>query len=123
MIFRLADWSTDTWLDGQVFENHVPIAYFFANRVASPAGYDSFDAKGNYLFIADFVVASRYRGRGIGRMMYEELEKEAKRRGIRTIWLQPQPRSEAFWEKMGFTYRPPKTERPTEMEKQLFSGG
>lgn len=119
LAFRLAEWSTDTWIDGNLFENGVPIAYFYANRVSSATEHDSLSPRGNYLFIVDFVVVGKHRRRGVGSRMYEELEKEAKRRGIKKIWLQPQLGSEAFWEKLGFTYRPARTGSFVEMKKTL----
>lgn len=122
-VFRLTDWSTETWIDGHALEDGVPIAYFYTNRVASPTDHNLLDPEGNYLFVADFVVGGRHRGKGVGKAMYEQLEREARCRGIKMIWLQPQPRSEGFWKKMGFTYRSPKNGRPIEMEKQLISEG
>jgi GNAT superfamily N-acetyltransferase len=119
MTFRVADWSTETRIDGQVFENDVPIALFFANRVTSLVDHDSPNCGGKYLFIADFRVVERRRRIGIGRAMYQSLEEEARKRGIRAIWLQPQPGIEGFWQKMGFGHRPQVLGRPHEMEKNL----
>ena len=119
MTFRFADWSTETRIDGQVFENDVPIAFFFANRVTSSVDHASLDCKGEYLFIADFRVIDRRRRIGIGRAMCQSLEEEVRKRGIRAIWLQPQPDIEGFWQKMGFRHRSQILGRPHEMEKDL----
>jgi GNAT superfamily N-acetyltransferase len=117
--FRLADWCSDTRIDGNVFEDSISIAYFCANRVDSPTEHDSLAPRGDFLFISDFIVVGRRRRSGIGRMMYEKLEQEARKRGIRMIWHQPQSKSEGFWGKMGFTYRPAGIGASPEMEKVL----
>jgi GNAT superfamily N-acetyltransferase len=60
---------------------------------------------GNCGYIADLVVQDRYRGRGLGRTLYETLRDWFHERDIEAIEVQvvrANPASQAFWRKMGF---------------------
>lgn len=57
-------------------------------------------------YIADLCVGDGYRGRGIGRKLFETLQLWFRARGLQAIEVQvvrANPASQAFWRKMGFS--------------------
>ncbi|MCF1710482.1 GNAT family N-acetyltransferase [Tabrizicola sp. J26] len=56
-------------------------------------------------YLGLMLLAPRARGRGLGRILLEEAEAEARRRGKRRLYLavlDANPRGRAFWEREGF---------------------
>ena len=57
-------------------------------------------------YVADLCVHAEFRGRGLGRRLYERLRAWFLSRGIESIEVQvvrANPASQTFWRKMGFT--------------------
>lgn len=57
---------------------------------------------GNRFCIEEFDVIHQLQGLGIGRILYDWIERQARRQKVDEIWLQVNPGSEGFWRKMGF---------------------
>ncbi len=63
-------------------------------------------ASGDCGYVADVCVQERWRGRGIGRQLYERLRAWFLAHGLTAIEVQvvrANPASQAFWRKMGYT--------------------
>jgi predicted GNAT family N-acyltransferase len=56
----------------------------------------------NMAKIERIAVLSSYRGRGMGKMIMEELEQEAKKRDLAYVILDAQAHAEEFYEKLGY---------------------
>jgi GNAT superfamily N-acetyltransferase len=57
---------------------------------------------GKKFLIEEFDVVPLLQGLGIGRILYDWIERQARRKKIEEIWLRVNPGSEGFWKKMGF---------------------
>ncbi len=61
-----------------------------------------FGSVGIKFLIEEFDVVDELRRMGIGRILFDWIERQARRRKIDEIWLRVNPGSEGFWRKMGF---------------------
>ena len=59
-------------------------------------------AGGNNFLIEEFDVAPDLQRMGVERILYDWIERKARRDKIHAIWLTVNPGSEGFWQKMGF---------------------
>lgn len=67
------------------FSGHVAVTDE-GNIIGMVLYYDTFSTwKGKMLYLEDFVVNTAYRGKGIGKALFEEFKAEAKRRGCSLI--------------------------------------
>lgn len=57
---------------------------------------------GKRFLIEEFDVVRLIQGLGIGRILYDWVERQARQNKIEEIWLRVNPGSEGFWRKMGF---------------------
>ncbi len=104
-----ADWFTD-YLRAQMDNDGAAVyvavgesaivGYIFGQVLQRPTL-----TAGDCGYVADVVVADSWRGRGIGRELYETLRDWFRARGLHAIEVQvvrANPASQAFWRKMGF---------------------
>jgi len=61
-----------------------------------------FGSGGRKLLIEEFDVVQELHKMGIGRVLYDWIERQARRHEVDEIWLKVNPGSEGFWRKMGF---------------------
>ncbi len=104
-LFKDAGWWDETYGTGEfipliVRRSTVFIGAFDGDRLVGMGRAISDGVSDAY--IQDVVVLQEYRGRGIGKMVVEEIVRRLKRRGIDWIGLISTPGQEGFYQTMGF---------------------
>lgn len=59
-------------------------------------------ARGAHLHVDDLVVASAFRGRGVGRRLLRYAERQARERGLEQVFLDSRPGALGFYEREGY---------------------
>lgn len=104
-LFEMSVYCKVATIDGQV------VAFLIALRGGAPYDNDNYDWFVSrfpcFLYVDRVVVDSRFAGRGIGRLLYEDLFAFARSQGIEKITCEynidpPNPASRAFHDKFGF---------------------
>ncbi|BAK46167.1 MAG: ribosomal protein S18-alanine N-acetyltransferase [Lachnospiraceae bacterium] len=96
-------WSEQGFLEGMRSENTIFCAAEAEGRLAGYCGLYTAADEGE---ITNVAVREDFRRRGIGRMLIREIQKQAARRGIRSIYLEVRESNtaaQAVYEKTGFS--------------------
>lgn len=98
-------WSEEEFLEKMKNPNQA--VYFFETN-GKINGFSYIVYKGKYCDIVEFTVHDK--GKGLGRIYFQELKREFSKHGVTTIRLQCPSHlqgSQAFWQKIGFQLVPP----------------
>jgi ribosomal protein S18 acetylase RimI-like enzyme len=96
-------WASET---GQVFEDfyaHHPGGCFIARQAGQPIGIGIATPYGEYGFIGELIVSPQARGRGVGRMLLDQLIGYLRQCGAQTILLDGVVRAVPLYERAGFS--------------------
>lgn len=100
--YMLAKFNTVKAIESQIKEGS---QFYYMLYKSIPAGYMSFKEEGDYMFLSKFYVKKEFRGKKIGKASLKFIMDEAKRLGLKSIYLNVNKFNTASisaYEKLGF---------------------
>jgi GNAT superfamily N-acetyltransferase len=104
---KAAGWSTHNMQDHAASPQQAKIQWLTVKSQRAEVGVARLElAPPEFCYVADLLIASEYRGQGIGHWFMHRIEQYCGNMGIQRLLLQPEPAAMRFYESLHFVSDP-----------------